>query len=282
MANCGACRRTCAAGAESSRINANARARSGLIRAAASIATLAFACATTPAQAGTNTWTTNGPYGGLVTVVAIDPQTPANLYAAGISGVFKSSNGGASWARASNGINAPSVDAIAIDPVTPTTLYAGAIQGVVTKSVDGGATWTELSGVGAPSLVVALAIDPKTPATIYASTSQGGISKSTDSGATWATVGVATLPSFPTFNSLVIDPVTPSTIYAGDNSNGVYKSVDGGATWNPSNTGLTGPALQILTAGDRSADASPRCTRWRIRAEDRASSRAPTAAATGR
>ncbi len=245
MANRGACRRTCSARAVSSRISANARARSGLIRAAASIATLAFACANIPALAGTNTWTTNGPYGGLVTVLAVDPQTPANLYAAGISGVFKSSNGGATWARASNGINSPSVDAIAIDPVTPSTLYAGAIQGVVTKSVDGGATWNELLGVGAPSLVVALAIDPKTQSTIYASTSQGGISKSIDSGATWAGVGFATLPSFPTFNSLVIDPVTPSTIYAGDNSNGVYKSVDGGATWNPSNTGLTGPALQI-------------------------------------
>jgi photosystem II stability/assembly factor-like uncharacterized protein len=246
MANCGAYFRTRVAGTASRWKSANGCVSSGLIRVAASIATVAFACATTPVQAGINTWTTNGPYGGLVTVVAIDPQTPANLYAAGISGIFKSSNGGASWARASNGINAPSVDAIAIDPATPTTLYAGSIQGVVAKSVDGAETWTELSGVGAPSLVVALAIDPKTPATIYASTEQGGISKSTDSGATWATVGVATLPGFPTFKSLVIDPVTPSTIYAGDQSNGVYKSVDGGATWDPANTGLTGPALQIL------------------------------------
>ncbi len=44
-------------------------------------------------SAGVNTWTTNGPKGGDIRALAIDPENPATLYA-GTSGagVFKSTN----------------------------------------------------------------------------------------------------------------------------------------------------------------------------------------------
>lgn len=48
------------------------------------------------AEAGVNVWTTNGPYGGRITSLAIDPQTPSTLYA-GTGGVFKSADGGTTW-----------------------------------------------------------------------------------------------------------------------------------------------------------------------------------------
>ena len=197
-----------------------------------------------PARAGTDQWTGNGPFGGLVSVLAVDPRTPANLYAAGFSGVFKSVNGGASWQSASNGITDPSIDALAIDPVTPTTLYAGSVDGgQLVKSIDGAASWTPVG----PTLVVAVAVDPKTPATVYASQQQNGLSKSVDAGATWAPIGVASLPTFPTIRTIVVDPNTPSTLYAGDQNKGVFKSIDGGATWTPANTGIiTGPIIQVL------------------------------------
>jgi disulfide bond formation protein DsbB len=37
------------------------------------------------AQAGTDTWTSNGPFGGWIEALAIDPLTPSTLYA-GTSG----------------------------------------------------------------------------------------------------------------------------------------------------------------------------------------------------
>ena len=194
-------------------------------------------------HAGNNQWTGNGPYGGQVTVLAVDPQAPNNLYAAGNSGVFKSTNGGTSWARASNGIIDPTVDALVIDPAQPNTLYAGSLQGgQLVKSTDSANSWTP-SG---PTLVVALAINPKSPATIYASRQQTGLSKSTDAGTNWTPIGVSTLPSFPTFTSIVVDPKTPSTLYAGEQSQGVFKSVDGGVTWAASNMGFTGPIIQVI------------------------------------
>jgi photosystem II stability/assembly factor-like uncharacterized protein len=196
------------------------------------------------ARAGDGQWTSNGPYGGLVSVLVRDPKTPANLYAAGFSGIYKSSNNGATWSAASSGINDLSVDTIAIDPITPTTLYAGSIEGgPIVKSVDGAQHWTPLS----ITLVVAIAIDPKTPTTIYASQSQGGLFKSTDGGATWHGLSSSTFPGFPTFKTLTVDPSNTSVVYAGEGIAGIFKSTDGGATWNPSNNGLTGPIVQIVT-----------------------------------
>ena len=55
------------------------------------------------ASAGVNTWTTNGPDGGDIRALAIDPANPATLYAGTEGGgVFKSTNGGGSW----NAVNA--------------------------------------------------------------------------------------------------------------------------------------------------------------------------------
>src|SRR3989449_5353840 len=47
------------------------------------------------AEAGVNVWTTNGPEGGSISALAVDPQTPTTLYAGTTSaGVFKSTDGG--------------------------------------------------------------------------------------------------------------------------------------------------------------------------------------------
>src|SRR5438105_1975446 len=53
--------------------------------------------ATDQVHAGLNQWTSNGPEGGDVRALAIDPQTPTTLYAGTLNGVFKSTDGGASW-----------------------------------------------------------------------------------------------------------------------------------------------------------------------------------------
>jgi photosystem II stability/assembly factor-like uncharacterized protein len=106
-----------------------------------------------------------------VIALAIDPQTPATLYAGTRGGVFKSTDGGGTWGA--TGLGSFYVRAIAIDPRTPTTLYAGTSGAGVGKSTDGGASWSALN-TGLTNLFVnALAIDPQTPTTIYAGTQAG-------------------------------------------------------------------------------------------------------------
>ena len=195
-----------------------------------------------PARAGNDRWTSTGPFGGQVTTLAVDPQTPSTLYAAALGGIFNSTDGGASWARASSGITDLSIKALVIDPQTPTTLYAGTDQGGgVFKSTDGGISWTALNS--AAGVVNGLAIDPKTPTTLYAAEEQSGLLKSTDGGATFNGIGGSGLPGFGTYVALAIDPNTTTTLYASEQTNGIFRSTDGGNSWAAANTGLTGGSL---------------------------------------
>jgi photosystem II stability/assembly factor-like uncharacterized protein len=64
-----------------------------------------------------------------VTALAIDPATPATLYAGTYGGgVFKSTNGGGNWAAFNTGLTNKFVSALAINPPN---LYAGTIGGGV-------------------------------------------------------------------------------------------------------------------------------------------------------
>src|SRR5438874_1144866 len=105
------------------------------------------------AEGGINSWTsTNGPGGGPIGALAIDPVTPTTLYAGTDSnGVFKSTNGGASWSAVNTGLTAKTVSILAVDPQTPATLYAATQSGwsgVVFKSTNGGGSWSAVFNGG--------------------------------------------------------------------------------------------------------------------------------------
>src|SRR5437899_2284432 len=126
------------------------------------------------AQVGINPWTsTNGPDGGWIAALAIDPGTPATLYAATAGGgIFKSINGGESWNAINTGLpyaNYPGLWSLAMDPQTPFTLYLGTNQAGIFKSTNGGGNWSAVN-TGLPNYpqVRALVIDPQAPATLYA------------------------------------------------------------------------------------------------------------------
>ncbi len=259
--------------------------RTAVARAIAALCAAVVVTTARTAQAGINVWTSHGPPGGNVTALAIDPVLPSTVYAGTDGGVFRSTDGGATWAVANSGLTNPFVAALAIDPITPSTLYAGTGGGVF-KSTDAAATWGT-ANVGLPTTDVrALAIDPSTPSTLYAGALFGGVFiggvfKSIDAGATWGAAltddflfALAIDPSTPstlyaatargvfkstdagatwsitglpsTAGSLAIDPITPSRLYAGTGGGGVYKSTDAGATWRAANDGLTNTDVRAL------------------------------------
>src|ERR1035437_5504297 len=130
------------------------------------------------AYAGPGVWTSGGPYGsgGDILALAINPTTPATVYA-GMSdgGGFKSTDSGGTWAAVNTGLTTLSVFSLAINPSIPTTLYAGTFGGGVFKSTDSGGTWAA-ANTGLTNLYVSsLAINPTTPATLYAGTQAGGM-----------------------------------------------------------------------------------------------------------
>jgi uncharacterized protein (TIGR03437 family) len=178
----------------------------------------------------------------LVQTVVVDPSTPSTLYAATRDlGVFKSADGGATWASANSGIAGTNIQALAIDPVHTQTLYAatapaayGPSSSVVYKTVDGANSWTL---VDSPSISIPqLAVDAKNSNIVYEIS--GTVRKSTDGGATWTTV---TFPG--SVQSMVLDPGVSGHLIAVSNMvfcgifcatnqpSYLYRSVDGGTNW---------------------------------------------------
>ena len=110
----------------------------------------------------------------MFTSLAIDPATPATLYAGTWGGgVFKSENGGANWSAVDTGLTATKVHTLAIDLVTPATLYAG--TGTACSRARTEADWCAFNIGMINTDVSALAIDPATPAILYAGTDGRGV-----------------------------------------------------------------------------------------------------------
>jgi photosystem II stability/assembly factor-like uncharacterized protein len=94
----------------------------------------------------------------------VDPASSSTLYVGTIqNGVYKSSNGGASWATINSGLANLHVQALAINPTAPSTIYAGTTNGGAYKTVNGGSRWDPINTGLAASSVAAFAIDPTNP-----------------------------------------------------------------------------------------------------------------------
>src|SRR5919197_6015954 len=70
------------------------------------------------------------PGGRSVGSLAIDPRQPTAIYAGSGVGVFKTSDGGATWFNTSNGVGKPVVLDVVLDPTRTRTVYAATKAGV--------------------------------------------------------------------------------------------------------------------------------------------------------
>jgi photosystem II stability/assembly factor-like uncharacterized protein len=107
---------------------------------------------------------------------AFDPRRAGTIYAATTEGVFKTTNGGASWTRGSRGLPAGAdVSSIAVDPGRRDVVYAG-LPGQVYRSVNAGRTWQRI-GAGLPFVAPVVEILPSAsdPRRIYAVSADHGI-----------------------------------------------------------------------------------------------------------
>ncbi|HET6893611.1 MAG TPA: SBBP repeat-containing protein [Pyrinomonadaceae bacterium] len=176
----------------------------------------------------------------IVNALAVDPGNSNVVYAGTITGVFKSTNGGANWNMTGGGSpsTAPQfTNTIAIDPSNTDIIYAGASNGVL-KSTNGGGVYVQKNtGITIPS-INAIAIDPITPTTLYAGTIFG-IFKSTNGGDNWSAVNNGLSFSLPRVNEVVIDPSNPNIVYIGTNR-GMFKTTNGGGLWTSINSGPIG------------------------------------------
>ncbi len=217
-------------------------------------AALTLFLASALAQAGVNQWTGGKPAGSLdlsSSIVASDPSNPYVVYSALLRDLYRSADGGRTWARIGSFGN---ISALLVHPTVPSTIYLG-VDGYdgysgVLKSADSGQTWRKTQ---IPEAVSALSASPA-GSTLYAVTLGGSAYKSEDGGDSWRATTRVSARHLLTIRTLVIDPTDDATVYAGGEewSTSYYypivapvlsKSRNGGATWSDLSVAVsTGPA----------------------------------------
>ncbi|MEA1927182.1 MAG: hypothetical protein U9N73_03180, partial [Candidatus Auribacterota bacterium] len=161
----------------------------------------------------------------VITRISIHPFD-SQVVLAGVAGkgIFKSSDGGATWrlcfSKASQDANI--VFAIAFAPSQPQLIYAGTKSGVY-KSADGGESWESAvgMGLGSTALVHDLIVSPTDPDVVYIATGRG-VFGTTNGGTQWRrlTFGL----TFKGSNFLAFDPLNSSTVWLISDNRG-FKSV---------------------------------------------------------
>ncbi|HVS00854.1 MAG TPA: glycosyl hydrolase [Thermoanaerobaculia bacterium] len=238
-----------------------------------------------PSLLKTLKWREVGPYrGGRSAAVAGVPSQPSTYYFGGTGGgVWKTTDGGRTWANVSDGFFGGSIGAVAVSEWDPNVVYAGGgektVRGNVShgdgmwKSTDAGKTWKHV-GLADSRHIPRIRIHPKNPDLVYAAVlghlfgpnEMRGVYRSSDGGDTWKRVlhvddetGAVDLAMDPTNPRVLYAGMwqvrrTPYSLESGGPGSGLWKSTDGGDTW----TDLTrNPGLPEGTVGIAGVTVSP-------------------------
>lgn len=218
----------------------------------------------------------NATFDNIPTDLAVSPFSPDTLFAAfgfrRSNGIWKTVNGGQTWAKLGNGLPAAISSntgfnriELAMSPSNPSVLYASFSDSSnneslgIWKTTNGGSSWTKVAtplssaqrniNDGRTTVLGeqgfynnALAVHPTDPNTVFA----GGIDiyRSTNGGSIWTQVSMW-VPGTQGFSYVHADNhvfafftgTNPPTIYAG-NDGGVFRSTNNGTNWTGLNNSL--------------------------------------------
>jgi photosystem II stability/assembly factor-like uncharacterized protein len=216
-----------------------------------------------------SSWTPIGPgnIGGRIRGIVIRPSDPNSiLIGAAAGGVWKSTDGGASWLPKTDGGDPISIGCLVNNG---DIVYAGTGEGWgntdasygggIYKSTDFGDSWTLLSSTVGSNIwnfknVLRMAFDPS--GDVYAVTksynyeggvgsyyTNGGLYESTNGGSSWVNISSSMSFSSNYFNGSDVLPFSSSTILFATQNNGstyggIFKTTNGGTSWTKITSGL--------------------------------------------
>jgi photosystem II stability/assembly factor-like uncharacterized protein len=207
-------------------------------------------------------WREIGPFRGGRSVAVAGSSKRPNEYYFGTTGggVFKTTDGGITWAPVTDKYFGGTIGAIGISESNPDIVYAGAgeypIRGNVShgdgvwRTSDGGKTWNSL-GLSDTRQISRVRVHPTNPDIVYVGAqghvfgpnAERGVYKTIDGGKSWRKILYRNDSTGIT--DLVLDPNNPETIYAafwqawrtpwqlvsGGAGSGILKSTDAGEHW---------------------------------------------------
>ena len=119
-----------------------------------------------------------------VTSILVDPFEPNTVYAATLSGLYKTLDGGQAWQRIGTSLPDQMIMAMVLDRARKNVIYLGGRDGVHC-SYDGGVTWKALNSGLATTNIRSIAQSATDPNLFYAGTNGSGLYRSTNAGETW-------------------------------------------------------------------------------------------------
>ena len=119
-----------------------------------------------------------------VTSVQVDPFAPDTVYAATLAGLYKTTNGAASWVRIWESLQDQMIVAMVLDRTRAGVIYLAGRDGIH-RSEDGGLNWTPLNDGFTTTNIRSLAQSATDAKVFYAGTNGSGLYKSLDGGAHW-------------------------------------------------------------------------------------------------
>ncbi|MGA9119312.1 MAG: T9SS type A sorting domain-containing protein, partial [Bacteroidota bacterium] len=167
---------------------------------------------------------------------SIRASKDTTVFAATYNGIFRSTDGGASWAHADSGLTRQYVWALAASADGDSTLVASTYQGDVFLSVDNGSTWHPAGFANDATGQVAIC-----GRNIFAQSDSLGICRSTDGGKSWTPISSAFMQSTRAMSHwYYVNPngIQGRELFAGVGSatvQGVFRSTDDGLTWTMQN-----------------------------------------------
>ena len=165
-----------------------------------------------------------------VRALALSPSDPGVLVAGALDGVYRTTDGGASWSKISppQQVEIKNIESVAVDPRSPRVIYAGTWH-LAWKTEDAGATWHPIrKGMIDDSDVFSILVDRDNSSVVYASACSG-IYKSEAAGELFHKVQGIPFEARRT-RVLRQDPSDPGTVYAGT-TEGLWRTQDAGKTW---------------------------------------------------
>ncbi len=202
----------------------------------------------------------SGMSGRVTTIDAVNSNNDIIYVGAASGGVWKTENGGTTWAPVFDEQPDLNIGTIAIQQSNPSVVWVGTGEGNprnsislgsgIYKSLDGGKTWKHM-GLEKTVCIHRILIDPTNPNVVYAGAignpygehPERGVYKTTDGGETWNRVlhtndtsGIADLAMDPSNPNKLLAAMwqhrrTPWSFNSGGKGSGLFMTLDGGRSW---------------------------------------------------